>query len=75
MFSEELHDGTGECCFEPGCGDPRLLKSIREGVCPLCDSPLDHSRLERLFRARLETSGREGSDLEVPAPVRLPASD
>ena len=43
MFSEELYDGTGECCFEPGCGDPRLLKSIREGVCPLCDSPLDHS--------------------------------
>jgi hypothetical protein len=33
------------------------------------------SGLERLFRGRLETSGREGSDLEVPAPVRLPASD
>jgi hypothetical protein len=23
------------------CEDPRFLKRIREGVCPLCDSPLD----------------------------------
>lgn len=25
------------------CDDPRFVKSIRDGVCPLCDSPLDPS--------------------------------
>jgi len=29
--------------FGISCGDPRFVKSIREGVCPLCDSPLDCS--------------------------------
>ncbi len=43
MFSEALHDENGDCCFDLSCDDPHLLKSIREGVCPLCDSPLDHS--------------------------------
>ena len=25
------------------CEDPRFLQRIREGVCPLCGSPLDHA--------------------------------
>jgi len=25
------------------CEDPEYLKSIRDGVCPLCDSPLEKS--------------------------------
>jgi hypothetical protein len=41
--SEALSDGTDDCCFEVSCNDPRVVKSIREGVCPLCDSPLDPS--------------------------------
>jgi hypothetical protein len=41
--SEALSDGTDDCCFDVSCNDPRVVKSIREGVCPLCDSPLDPS--------------------------------
>ena len=41
--SEALSDGTDDCCFDISCNDPRVVKSIREGVCPLCDSPLDLS--------------------------------
>lgn len=25
------------------CEDPRFIQSIRDGVCPVCDSPLDQS--------------------------------
>lgn len=25
------------------CEDPRFIQSIRDGVCPICDSPLDPS--------------------------------
>jgi hypothetical protein len=25
------------------CEDPQFIERIREGVCPLCDSPLDQS--------------------------------
>jgi hypothetical protein len=25
------------------CEDPRFIRSIRDGVCPICDSPLDTS--------------------------------
>jgi hypothetical protein len=42
MFSE-VHDESGDCCFDLSCSDPHHLKSIRDGVCPCCDSPLDHS--------------------------------
>ena len=38
MEGEEEDGGLGSVC-----DDPRFLKSIREGVCPLCDSPLDRS--------------------------------
>jgi hypothetical protein len=41
--SEALSDGTDDCCFDVSCNDPRVVKSIRDGVCPLCDSPLDPS--------------------------------
>ena len=40
---EALLDDTDDCCFDLSCNDPRVVKSIREGVCPLCDSPLDRS--------------------------------
>lgn len=43
MFPVAFHDENGDCCFDLACDDPRLLKSIREGVCPICDSPLEHS--------------------------------
>ena len=40
---EALLDETDDCCFDLSCNDPRVVKSLREGVCPLCDSPLDRS--------------------------------
>ena len=41
---DALLDQADDHLFGLDCKDPRILKSIREGVCPLCDSPLDHSR-------------------------------
>jgi len=38
---ESLLSETDDCCFEVSCNDPRVVKSLRDGVCPLCDSPLD----------------------------------
>jgi hypothetical protein len=35
---EEDPDGAGL-----RCDDPRFLEKVREGVCPLCDAPLDPS--------------------------------
>jgi hypothetical protein len=40
---EAIPNAPDDCCFDISCNDPRVVKSIRDGVCPLCDSPLDHS--------------------------------
>ena len=40
-FLVALQGETDDCCFDVSCNDPRVVKSLREGVCPLCDSPLD----------------------------------
>ncbi len=40
---EMLLNEAGDCLFGTECADPRFRKSISEGVCPLCDSALDHS--------------------------------
>lgn len=46
MFSESsgmLEGDEDGLLAEIDCEDPRFIRSIREGVCPVCDSPLDTS--------------------------------
>ena len=40
LENEEEEDGRSAGL---SCEDPRFVKRIRDGVCPLCDSPLDRA--------------------------------